>query len=309
MMLESKSPQLTQKRESDLNQRLFPFEIVHINEPANNMAFFHWHEFMELSYVQEGRGLYEIEDKRFEVQRGEIVVINNIERHRVTYNPKQPLFETVLHFAPSLIWSKENSYFDHTYLELFLYNGARFNNRPKLRPEVRPKIASIIDEIVEEYVARREYYELMIKSKLLTLITHLIRSCGIKSANQDEYLYRRKNIERLEDILKYINSNFAENIGLASIAQRFFMSPAYFSDFFKRNIGINFSDYLTRARVSESVRLLNENRLNTTEIAYTVGFQSLPSFYAAFKRITGKNPGQYRKSLGSKQTKQISKKN
>ncbi|UCF97523.1 MAG: helix-turn-helix transcriptional regulator [Spirochaetaceae bacterium] len=302
-MQELKSPQRTKKRESDLNQRLFPFEIVHINEPANNMAFFHWHEYMELSYVKEGRGLYEIEDKKFEVERGDIVVINNIERHRVTYNPKQPLYETVLHFAPSLIWSKENSYFDHTYLELFLYSGAGFNNRLKLEPEIQPKISVIIDEIVEEYLARRQYYELMIKSKLLTLITHLIRSCGIKSSSQDEYLYRKKNIERLEEILKYINANFFEDVALGSIAQRFFMSPAYFSDFFKKNIGINFSDYLTRSRITESIRLLNENRLNTTEIAFTVGFKNLPSFYAAFKRIAGKNPGQYRKSLRSKQTK------
>jgi len=301
-MLEIKSPQITKKRESDLNQRLFPFEIVHINEPANNMAFVHWHEFMELSYVQEGRGLYEIEDKLFEVDRGEIVIINNIERHRVTYDPKQPLYETVLHFAPSLIWSKENSYFDHTYLELFLYNGAWFNNRPELKPDIKPVIAAVIAEIVEEYVAKRQYYELMIKSKLLTLITHLIRSCGIGTPSQDEYLYRKKNIERLEEILRFINSSFSEDIGLGSVAQRFFMSPAYFSDFFKKNIGINFSDYLTRTRISEAIRLLNENRLNSTEIAFSVGFKNLPSFYAAFKRITRKNPGQYRRSLGSKIT-------
>ena len=298
-----KTPQITKKRDSDLSQKLFPFEIVHINEPANNMAFFHWHEFMELSYIQEGRGLYEIEDKLFEVDHGKILIINNIERHRVTYDPKQPLYETILHFAPSLIWSKENSYFDHTYLELFLYNGARFNNRPELQPEIKPVIAAIIDEIVEEYLAKRPYFELMIKSKLLTLITHLIRSCGISSSSRDEYLYRKKNIERLEDILKFINSNFPEETALSSTAQKFCMSPAYFSDFFKKNIGINFTDYLTPTRITEAVRLLNENRLNTTEIAFTVGFKNLPSFYTSFKRITGKNPGQYRKSLGSKKTK------
>lgn len=296
------NPQITKKRDSDLNQRLFPFEIVHINKPANNMAFFHWHEFMELSYIQKGQGLYEIEDKVFQVEKDEILIINNIERHRVTYESQQPLYETVLHFAPSLIWSREDSYFDHTYLELFLYNGVRFNNRPVLQPEIKPKITAIIDEIVEEYVAKRQYYELMIKSKLLTLITHLLRSCGISTPKRGEYLYRKKNIERLEKILKFINTSFYEDIGLSSIAQRFFMSPAYFSDFFKKNIGINFSNYLTRTRINESMRLLNQNRLNTTEIAFAVGFKSLSSFYVAFKRITGKNPGEYKNSLESKIT-------
>jgi YesN/AraC family two-component response regulator len=113
-MSDPKSPQITRKRESDLNQRLLPVKIVHINEPANNMDFFHWHEFMELSYVLEVRDL--------------------------------------------------------------------------------------------------------------------------------------------EEILRFINSSFSKDIGLGSVVQRFFMSAAYFSDFFKKNIGINFSDYLTRTRISEVIR-------------------------------------------------------
>ncbi len=240
-------------------------------------------------------GKYEIEDKVFTVQEGDIVVINNIERHRVTYSPETPLYETVFHFAPSLIWSKENSYFDHSYLKLFLYQGVRFFNKPELDPSTREIVAALIHDMVEEYARQQQYFELMIKSKLLTLITHLIRCCGIDSEDGDAYLHRKKNIERIE-ILTYINANFAENITLTSLAQHFFISPSYFSDFFKKNIGINFVEYLNRTRITEAARLLNENRLNSTQTAFAVGFNNMASYYTAFKKLTGKNPGQYRKT-------------
>ena len=301
-MFVRKYGELIKKRESNLYEKIFPFEIVHINEPANNMAFTHWHEFMELSYIQKGKGLYEIEEKSFEVKKGNIVIINNIERHRVTYDQENLLYETVIHFAPSLIWSRENSYFDHSYLNLFLYDGARFNNRLELHSDIERLVGKLITEIIDEYIEKKPYYELMIKSKLLTLITHLIRTCGIRTDSEHEYLFRKKNIERIEEILIYINEHFDEEISLVPIAKEFNMCPSYFSDFFKKNMGINFLEYLTRIRINEAIRLLRENLLNSTEIAFHVGFTSLPSFYTAFKRITGKNPGQYRNSLKSKKT-------
>ena len=111
------------KRESDITQRAFPFELLHTRGPANNMAAFHWHDFMEICCVTHGSGVYEIEDKVLPVKTGDIVIINNVERHRVTYDAADPLFEIVIHFAPLLIWSKDKSSFDHRYLTLFLYEG------------------------------------------------------------------------------------------------------------------------------------------------------------------------------------------
>ena len=81
------NPTNIKKRESKLLEQPFPFEIIHIDEPANNMSMFHWHEFMEISYIQEGKGTYEIEEKVFGVAKGDFVIINNIERHKVTYHP------------------------------------------------------------------------------------------------------------------------------------------------------------------------------------------------------------------------------
>ncbi|TFG63181.1 MAG: AraC family transcriptional regulator [Spirochaetales bacterium] len=285
------------KRDSDITRKVFPFEVIHTTGPANNMRYFHWHDYMEISRVDAGSGVYHIEGKRFSVTAGDIVVINNIERHRVTYEDTDPLFETVLHFSPTFIWSKENSYFDYNYLKLFLYEGARFNNRPLLEPDVSREMGRIIGEIKSEYLQKPPHYELMVKSKLLTIITHLLRHTDMRTEDRGDYLIRKKNIERIENILKYINENFKEDLSLAAIADQFAMNPAYFSDFFRKNVGVTFLHYLTRTRINEAIHLLNENRLNSTEVAYAAGFSSTGSFYKAFRRVTGGNPGEYKHSV------------
>ena len=76
------------------------------------------------------------------------------------------------------------------------------------------------------------------------------------------------------------------------------MNASYFSEYFKKNIGVNFTEYLARIRIGEAVRLLSENRLNSIEIAFGCGFNNASSFYNAFKKITGTNPGKLKKTSG-----------
>ncbi len=283
------------KRESDLPDRPFPFEVLHIGEPANNMDIFHWHEFLEISYIQSGSGVYEIEDKVFPVKKGDIIIINGIEKHRVTYGPEDVLYETVIHFDKRLVWSRESNPFDSGYLKLFS-NGTNFSNRLEADAESSELVTAVISGIVNEYVQKKPYYEMMIKSQLLTMITCLLRMGGVRTLDDSEVNIKRNNIERLNKILDYVGENFKNDLSMERVAQKFYMNASYFSEYFKKNVGINFSDYLSRLRINEAIRLLNENRLNTAEITYACGFNNASSFYNAFKKVTGKNPGSYVKS-------------
>jgi AraC-like DNA-binding protein len=279
------------KRESPISRRAFPFELLHAEGPANNMPSFHWHDFMELSWVRRGSGVYEIEDKVFHVSRGDVVIINNCERHRVTYHPQAPLYETVFHFAPQLLCPREAEGLDAGYLRLFLYDGATFTNAPALPPAVRKEVGRLVAAIREEYSARRPWSELMIKARLLTLVTHLLRASGLSEQPDPRGVAaRRRNVARLERILAHIRRGFASELSLGGIAARFDMNPSYFSDYFHRNLGITFSEHLARVRIQEALRLLAEDRQSVTQIALACGFNTPASFYRAFRRVTGGSP-------------------
>lgn len=284
------------KRESDFSEKPFPFEVVHVGEPASNMTTFHWHAFMEISFIRSGEGKYEIEDKVFHVKKGDIIIINNIEKHRVTYKPDNPLYETVIHFDSGLISSSEDGFWGTSYLNLFKYERTGFNNTPELDMDTKEEVQTLISGIEKEYFQKNKYYELMIKAKLLCLITVLLRHCNIQTINDFEIIAKRNQIERLERILNYINENYDKEISLALAAQKFYMNTSYFSDYFKKNIGINFTDYLAKVRINKAVRLLNDLSINSTEIAFSCGFNNVTSFYNTFKKIKGMSPGDFKKN-------------
>ncbi len=78
--------------------------------------------------------------------------------------------------------------------------------------------------------------------------------------------------------------------------------PAYrISDILNKHLGLNFFDFVNRARVEEWARLVENTPASLTiqELAFQVGFNSKSSFNTAFKKHTGQTPSEYRTSLRS----------
>jgi AraC-like DNA-binding protein len=72
------------------------------------------------------------------------------------------------------------------------------------------------------------------------------------------------------------------------------MSANHLSEKFKQVTGVNFVDYIARIRFEKACELLLNSNLRISEIAFTVGFQSLSQFNRVFKRSSGKSPTELR---------------
>jgi AraC-like DNA-binding protein len=93
---------------------------------------------------------------------------------------------------------------------------------------------------------------------------------------------------------KFIAEHSADELSLTKVAKAVNMSGNHLSEKFKQVTGVNFVDYVARARFEKACeRLLNSKR-RISEIAFDVGFQSLSQFNRVFKRLAGKSPTQYR---------------
>ena len=95
----------------------------------------------------------------------------------------------------------------------------------------------------------------------------------------------------------YIAGHCGDAIGLEEIAQAMHVSTFYFCKVFKKATGLTFTDYLGRVRVEKAKSLLLNPHLRVSEIAYTVGFQSLTHFNRVFRKITGEAPTLFRENL------------
>ena len=96
--------------------------------------------------------------------------------------------------------------------------------------------------------------------------------------------------------VEYINNNFAENITLEEISEKFHVSKSHFSRKFKEVTGIGFNEYILLVRIKYSELLLMETDLSITEISGKCGFNSSCYFTSVFKKYKGMTPFKFRKT-------------
>ena len=107
---------------------------------------------------------------------------------------------------------------------------------------------------------------------------------------------RHANI--IHQSIQYLNTHYSEKITLEEMAQRVYLSPAYFSRVFKQEVGEPFSVYLNRVRIDRSKELLLHKNIRLTDIAQLVGFEDQSYFTKVFKKLTGIPPFRYRETKG-----------
>ena len=73
------------------------------------------------------------------------------------------------------------------------------------------------------------------------------------------------------------------------------MEKIYFLKKFKSEVGTTPVNYLRRLRINQSKKLLINSEFNITQIACTVGFQSVHHFSNVFKKLVGMSPSEYKK--------------
>lgn len=95
----------------------------------------------------------------------------------------------------------------------------------------------------------------------------------------------------------YADANFADPIGVDEMASAAGLSRAHFSREFKRTFGESPSDYLLTRRMERAATLLRDTDYPVNSICLHVGLRSVGTFTSAFKRIFGKTPVAYRKSM------------
>ena len=81
---------------------------------------------------------------------------------------------------------------------------------------------------------------------------------------------------------------------LEKIAVEFNTTPKYFSNYFKKEFSLGFSEYLTNLRISQAKKLLCETDKPLNAVSEEVGYLNQATFAAAFKKVKGLPPGKYR---------------
>jgi len=112
----------------------------------------------------------------------------------------------------------------------------------------------------------------------------------------DRQLSRAEPVE-IWKARKFIEQHSIEELSLTRVAKAVNISANYLSEKFKKITGVNFVDYVARARTEQARVLLEDLDLRVSEIGFAVGFQSLSQFNRVFKKLSRKSPTEFRSSL------------
>ncbi len=108
---------------------------------------------------------------------------------------------------------------------------------------------------------------------------------------------RQQHRQRLMRARAYIEENAGDaDLSLTAVAAHVNVSPSHFSAIFSRETGETFKEFLTRMRMERAQGLLRSTSLPIVEIALRSGYSDPHYFSAAFKRITGVPPRDYREA-------------
>jgi xylan 1,4-beta-xylosidase len=101
---------------------------------------------------------------------------------------------------------------------------------------------------------------------------------------------------RQKSVISYINAHCGEGVTLKGLANSLNYSVPYFSGFFKKSFGIDFTSYYNSLRLERAVSELMQTDNTIEAVARNNGFSDVRSFVSLFKKEYGMRPGEYRKA-------------
>lgn len=138
----------------------------------------------------------------------------------------------------------------------------------------------------------------------------VISSLGVKISNRlksKSFVIDKndavKHIARLEKIMAeekiYLDSQLNEKM----LAEKLDLQSYYLSKLMNDHMKCSFNEYINKARIEETKRLLESEKTNDLTlyaIAVDSGFSSESVFYSNFKKYVGMTPNQYKKQVSEK---------
>lgn len=100
--------------------------------------------------------------------------------------------------------------------------------------------------------------------------------------------------QHIREVLEYIYENKKFNLSLSEASDIVHINPQYFSSLFKKNLGINYVQYMSLLRINYAKDLLVNSDMKIYEIGLKIGMENEAYFSHFFKKYTGESPVEYR---------------
>lgn len=131
------------------------------------------------------------------------------------------------------------------------------------------------------------------KWDILEQLKHL-QSAAVEICSRMKEKQEKVTTQKRHDVITFIQENFNDsNLCAAMVAERFGVTEKYVFQIVRDCTGKSLGDLIKEIRFAKAEELLQKS-VDINKIPEQIGFNSLNTFYKAFKRNYGISPGQWR---------------
>ena len=221
-----------------LQSKRFTVAYLHSEEKTMEM---HIHSCHEIYYSISGGKQFFIGDKCYDIEPGDLFIINQYESHYLSQRDDVVHDRIVFSIHPDFLerLSTEQTDLSHC----FLYREDDYSHRLRLDKESQNRLIYLAHKITSTTGYGADVIENAAFLELMVMINSQFQKHDPAAQPSQKYHYN----ELVGDILNYINENIAQKISISSIAERFFLSESYVCRLFKAETGTTINKYLRPA--------------------------------------------------------------
>lgn len=242
---------------------------------------YHYHEFCKLLLLNAGTGDYVVDSQRYQLQPGDIVLVDCNSVHRPEFDGNHDYERTIIYIDPGFL--RRESTADSDLLSCF--SGEK-GHVLRLNDEQYRHVLALATKLELELSQQHYGREIMGKTLLLEL---LVTVCRLQ---QQEVLHpspmQPKN-DRVLDVLRYLDDHLCEDIEIDKLAERFFVSKYHLMRLFHKETGSTIHAYLVQRRLLMAREMIKKG-VSATDACYRSGFRSYSSFTRAYSKNFGTTP-------------------
>lgn len=225
--------------------------------------------------VLEGEAVWEIEDRAFRTQPGDIVLLKLGQKRHFTSFGKTGFKLCVIKLTRDAFAGLHHFKF---FLKCIQHQTNVFRN---------DALAAILKEI---HVAWQTDSPLRYELSSAKLTEFFIKA---EIAAKDPFDPISQKDREIFEYIDYIDAHITSGINLSAVAQKAGMTESAFSRRFSAVNGISFKQYLMEKKIQRAIGLLQTTDRKMVDIALDCGFDSVSGFYNAFKKKTGTTPNKF----------------
>ncbi len=243
----------------------------------------HWHEQLELHFIVQGSADFRLGQQNIHVAQGDLLVANRNEFHS-GYCTGVPYMANVIIFdmgdlSPEL--AKKNYVF-----------------QPLIRED--GVIQNLIRRIFAEVQRQQSGYKQLCRALVTELFVYLCRNYVVEMLPERDSAKRKKDLERLNAVLGYIEANYNQRITVEQLADMVCLSEDRFGHLFREGVGQPPLQYINAMRLRKALNMLKTNQYTVTEVADAVGFRDYNHFGRLFRKQYGCTPNEIKRGVAEK---------